>query len=531
MPRVPRPFAGGLGLILTWLLASSQALADVVSAAPEAVTVTIYRDRPGVTRDVTDPNAEAQGVALITETRTIDVPAGASKVSFRGVADGIVPETAKIEGLPGGVVEYNFDYDLLSPGSLISRSVGKTVHLVRTDRKTGRQTDQVAIIRSGPDGVMLEIDGKLEALRCSGAPERLVFDEIPPGLSDRPTLSLLTRAAAPGRYTVRLSYLATGFDWSADYVARVAADGRTLDLSGWITLVNKSGASFIDAPTSVVAGRWNRVRGDGTDHRPVQVTPVRPGCWPLSIDWATHRRLPSGRRLEAFASDMAMPAPPPMMSKGEIVVTGSRIARMTELGDYKLYTLPEPTSVAARQTKQAQMLDQPGVPVRRLYSYRFNPAAEPGADDGSEPANVLLRLENKASAGLGKPLPAGTVSVMQPDARGGMVLAGQKRLDDIPVGLPLDIELGRAMDVTVRPVVVSRARSGKDRERLGIEVTVANDKPIPIHLEFRHQVTGSGFRVTSESARHGIKDGAPLWALDLKPCERKVLTYTVEQDD
>ena len=528
MPRASRLVVGGL--ILAWLAIASPVLADVVSPGPEATSVTIYRDRPGSTGDITDPAAEANGLALITETRTIDVPAGASKISFRGVADGVIPETAKIEGLPGQVVEYNFDYDLMSPGSIVSRSIGRTVRLIRTDRKTGRQTEQAAVIRSGPAGVMLEIDGKLEALRCSGSPERLVFDQIPAGLADKPTLSLLTRAAAPGRYKVRLTYLATGFDWSADYVARVAPDGRTLDLSGWITLVNKSDASFVDAPTSVVAGRWHREDNDGSEREPPAVQPVQLQCWPLNIDWATHGRAEAIADLNRLPQFMPAPAPPMMMKEAEVAVTGSRIAKQTELGDYKLYTLAEPTTVAAHQTKQAQLLDQPGVPVQRLYSYRFDIDDAPDAADGSAPATVLLRLENKAATGLGKALPAGTVSVMQPDARSGMVLAGQKTLDDIPVGLPLDIELGRAMDVTVRSRVVTRRRLAMNRERIAVEVTIANDKPVPIRLEFRHGTTGSGLRIASESSRHGTKGGDPMWTLNLKPDERRVLTYTVEQD-
>jgi hypothetical protein len=520
-----------LGAILAGTI-GAPALAEVVSSAPESASVTIYRDRPGVTRKFAAGSA-ASGLALITETRTIDVPAGQSRISFRGVADGIVPETAKIEGLPARLVEYNFDYDLMSPGSLVFRSIGKHVRLVRTEPKTGKVTDEDAVIRSGPDGVMLEVGGKLEALGCSGAPEKLVFDQIPQGLADKPTLSLIARAAAPGRYKVRLSYLATGFDWSADYVARIAPDGRKLDLSGWITLVNQGDVSFPKAPTAVVAGRWNRVPGDGTDRARPTPIPVTLSCWPLDIDWATHLPPPLRAPRSPLTVYEAAAAPPPNMV-AEAVVTGARMAKMSELGDYKLYTLPEPTTVAARQTKQVQLLDQPGVPFKRLYGYSFSLYDSSVQAGRPEPARVLLRLENKADAGLGKPLPAGTISVMQPDAQGRLILAGEKRLDDIPVGLPLDIELGGAMDVYVKARIASREGAhlgnGSPRHvRIAVEAVISNAKSLPVTFEFRHPAPGEDFKVVAESDPHALKNGGPIWTFVLAPGERRVLTYTFEQ--
>ena len=66
------------------------------------------------------------------------------------------------------------------------------------------------------------------------------------------------RAATAGRYTVQLSYLALGLHWSADYVARIDADDRTLKLTGWLTLVNSTGTTFANTPAEVIAGKLAR---------------------------------------------------------------------------------------------------------------------------------------------------------------------------------------------------------------------------------------------------------------------------------
>ncbi|MDM8695570.1 hypothetical protein, partial [Klebsiella pneumoniae] len=117
-----------------------------------------------------------------------------------------------------------------------------------------------ATIVAGPQpGVVLRTPAGIETLRCSGLPERVTFAGVPAGLSSKPVLSVATTSASARTVTVRLSYLASGFDWRASYVASVAADGRTLDLFAWLTLANANPETFALAEVSAVAGRLNRV--------------------------------------------------------------------------------------------------------------------------------------------------------------------------------------------------------------------------------------------------------------------------------
>src|SRR5262249_52794370 len=157
---------------------------------------------------------------------------------FRGVAATMVPQTADLGGLEDVSIERNFDYDLLSPGALLQKSIGETVHLVRTNPSTGKSTEEAATIVSAPTGTVLKIGDRYEAFQCSDMPEKLVFDRVPEGLLDRPTLTVRVKTRRAGRYALTLRYVATGMNWSADYVARVRPDGKTLDLSGWLTLAN-----------------------------------------------------------------------------------------------------------------------------------------------------------------------------------------------------------------------------------------------------------------------------------------------------
>lgn len=528
-------------------LLAAPALAQTVSTSERAdtATVVIYRDRPVDTVELMERSRQSwnrldrEGLALIVETRTVDVPAGDAVIRFEGVSTGIVPQSVTIAGLPSAVLEQNADFDLLTPGSLLDKSIGDTVQVVRTNPANGRQEVRPAVVRSGGSGAVLEIDGKYEALSCSGLIERVIFEDVPEGLSDQPTLSIRTRSLTPGRYTVTLAYLSTGLQWSTDYVARLSPDGRTLDLTGWLTLANFGGTTFPDAPVQVVAGDLQ------TTGRSVPVDPVvrlrRPGCWPQ--DTTTNGVNPDMKDMYGGYYPPVMAPPPPsppapprpaaMRATDEIVVTGSRIAEQGELGDYKVYTLPSPTTVAARQTKQVRFLEREAVPYERVNRQWIGSLWEtPGETDASTP-QVVFRLRNTEAGGLGVALPGGNWSLRQITPEGRSVLAGEAETRDRPVGLPLELERGEASDVQVRTRVVAdgeRTRGVLTTAWREVEVVVSNLGGDPemvelIPMEFNQ----TGFRIVRQSVRSAVTEsGWPAWTLTVPPGESRTLTYRYE---
>jgi len=511
---------------------AAQTPAPIVSQAPDAVAVTLYRGDalPYAVRQALQGN----GLALVTERRSVDLAAGPVVISFRGVADTLVPQTAQVEGLAGPVQESDFDYALLSPGALIARSLDRPVHLVRTNPRTGQATELEGVLRSGPDGVVIdEGGGVVEALKCSGLAERLVFDSVPAGLADKPTLSVRTIVPQAGRYVLTLSYLATGFNWSADYVARLRPDGKTLDLSGWLTLKNNSATGFPQAPVQVVAGRLART-GDDRPIAPSSAA-VFPMCWAHEAWWSLipelSKRLsdvmltavrPFGGKMMALAAPVmpsppAPPPPPPM-------------ATQSELGDYKLYTLPEPTTLAANQTKQVRFLDQKGAPYRRIYRYRVG---APLLDALHAPhilrqppgAIITLKLVNETAQGLGKPLPSGHVVVMA--AVGGQqMFAGGDRLEDTSIGADVALALGRSPLVSVQPEVVSAFKTPDAHQAYDLAVTVANAGRDVALVEVR-QGGNPYLKVRTEDRPHTLQDGDLCWTVTVPPGGRVMLHYSL----
>jgi hypothetical protein len=494
-----------------------------VSEKPDSVALTIYQD-PNGARGYYDGRS---GLSLVTEWRTVEVPAGQSKVTFRGVAAGIVPATAALDGLPADVVERNQDYNLMSPGSIVAAAIGEPVKLVRTNPVTGVETVRTAILRSGPNGVVLEVDGGLEALGCSGEPERIVFDKLPDGLASEPTLSMTVRAKAAGSYRVRLTYLAVGLNWRASYVATVRPDGRTLDLTGWITLSNDSATTFADAPTQVVAG--DVARSWKTRATVAYAKRKSSACWPTGLnfeydeDGADQLQRVAGKRVSAFAPPPPPPAPPPppvAMDAAEAK------AEQSELGDYKLYTLPFPTTVAARQTKQLLMLDADAVAFDRVYRFTSWPRATWNPDQKDLPVQLMLRMKNRKEAGLGLPLPGGNAMIGQ-ETEAGRLLAGEFKFENSAVGAPFDLVLQDSRQVQVTPRLVSQTSKGKRKTQFAYAVEAVNNTAAPAAFELRLQDFGRVYKVTASSVKPVARDGGRVMPVVLAPGERRTLNYTL----
>lgn len=423
-------------------LAGPAAAETIVSAAPEAVSVTVYRE-PGRSAGGTLELGNLTGFAVISERRMVTLPAGDHVLRFEGVANGMLAASAVIEGLPGGVEEKNRDAKLLTPRSLVESAIGGEATLVRTDPATGRERALPVRILSGPEGVLLQSAEGIEALRCSALPERLVFAEAPAGLSDTPTLSVRTRSAEPVSAVVTLSYLAQGFDWAANYVAHLAPESETLTLTGWVTLANANANTFPDAPTQIVAGTVNR--SDDTSFFPTVRDPQfqdYANCWP----WDTTATAASRWAPQNYAP---LPAPPPppvammaraAMAEDSIVATGAKL-QQEELGDLKLYRTPEPTTIASSGQKQVLLLSEPDIPYRRVYRADIiNAGPDPTA------AQILLRLSNERNGPLAQALPAGRMAVFE-QALGRPMLLGEDDVRDAAVGEELEIELGSSPDV------------------------------------------------------------------------------------
>jgi hypothetical protein len=479
-------------LLLAWvaaMLAPPSALAQTaptitVSAKIDDAAVTVYR-APNRGGGPINPNWP-QGFAFITETRTVTLPAGTSVLRFEGVAEGLLPETAVVSGLPDGVIEKNRDARLLSPAGLVDAYLKRSVTLRRTNRATGKVTEQEAVIQAGPNGgvVVQNAAGGFEALACSGLPERMLYPRVPKDLSAKPTLSVLVESKAARTVTVQLLYLAEGFDWAANYVADRGPDGKTLGLTGWITVANGGVTSFPGAQLNVIAGRLNKVYSPPLPRS--TPGPLILKCWPMDIT-STHPfwELPP---IIEFEQDFAAEA------AEDVVVTGSRVSRREmlmyapvapppppppappppeDLGDLKFYRVPFRVDVSAKGQKQVALLAKDRVAVEQLYAATLYQNSRP------QPLMMRLRVQNREADGLGLALPAGSAAVFE-TIGGRRLLVGEAAIGDKAKDERVDYDIGQSPAVQFRAMIQDRDAKGEFQTW---QVTLTNARPFDAEIE------------------------------------------------
>jgi hypothetical protein len=446
-------------------------------ADQQSVAVTIYNEN----------------LALVKDTRKLQLKAGTQALAFRDVSARMRPETAQFRSAshPGGlsVLEQNFDFDLLTPQKLLEKYVGKTVNVIRTNPASGAETQESAQVLAANGGVVMRFGNRIE----SGVPGRIAYGELPENLRDRPTLVMTLSNATTQTQDVELSYLTSGLAWKADYVAELNAADDKLDLSGWVTLTNTSGASYRNAKLQLVAGDVNQA--------------------------------PPERRMR-LEGTVAMAAAPMAKSRD-----------MTEEGlfEYHLYTLGRPTTIAENQTKQVSLLSANGVSARKEFLLRGSEYYYQSAygDLGQKlKVGVFVEFDNKEASKLGMPLPKGVVRVYKRDSAGNAQFIGEDRIDHTAKNESVRLKLGDAFDVTADKKQTDFKRRAKE-EKFGsvfesaYEVTLKNAKKEVVTVTVQEPLPGD-WQVLSESHPHSkVSSNTARWKIAI-PAEGKVsLVYRV----
>lgn len=470
------PLSLSLAMGMTAAAAQPAAPTENVSRAEDrkAVAVTIYNE----------------SLALIREEREVKLNAGRNLLALREVSGQIKPETASLRSLSGArltLLEQNFDFDLLTPQKLLDKYVGKTVTVARFNEQSNKESREQATVLANNQGVVLQYADRIETDLPANA--RIVYGDVPATLRDRPTLVVDLDSDKGGAQRAELSYLSGGLSWKADYVASLADDEKTLDLAGWVTLTNRSGAAYENARLQLVAGELNIVRD-------------------------------TMRKAQVMYEAVAAPAAAPMARE--------------ELFEYHLYTLGRPTTLRDQQTKQVALLSATRVPVQKEYRmegaqhwfYEETKAPERGNKRGVE---VFIEFANK-DGDLGQPLPKGTVRVYKKDKEGRPLFVGEDQIDHTPKNEQVRLKLGKAFDITGNWKRTDFSRVSKRVFEQEITIALSNAKDVPVTVRVVEPVPGD-WKILKESHPH-LKSSAnsAMWDIPVPANGKSTLTYRVRSE-
>ncbi|MCP4291270.1 MAG: DUF4139 domain-containing protein [bacterium] len=458
-------------------------MAGPLSAQEE--TTTTREDQTGLSVTIYNQN-----MALIKDQRTVEVPQGTHVLAFREVSGQIQPETALLAAGNLSILEQNFEFDLLTPQALLEKYVGRQVKVLSTHPTTGEETLVDAKVLSAQSGVVLQIGDRIE----TGVPGRLVFPDVPDNLRDRPTLTMLVNSDTNKKQDVELSYLTGGLSWKADYVAELNADDSALNLSGWVTLNNQSGASYYNAQLQLVAGDVHRA-------------PPEYG---------------RGGRMYKASEVMSLEMADNAMSEEQMF-------------EYHLYTLGRVTTIKDNQSKQVALMQASDVPCEKefllagnsfYYRNRLNEHGE------KLKIAVFVSIDNKEKNNLGMPLPKGIIRVYKNDSQSRLQFVGEDRIDHTPENETIRLKLGDSFDVTAHKKQTDFKKiSGSSRDSYVYESTysieIKNGKAEDLTVKVLEPVPGD-WTILQESLKHKkASSNSAVWQVPVKAKGSTTLTYKV----
>ena len=495
-------------LIWLYLLTVPIASAQIIAPSSDGVQSVDSKDITSTALTVYPDN-----LGMVSETRTVNVPAGVTDIRFFGVSDMIVPQSAILDEFEGLRLEGNFDSDLITPAKLFKQSEGQVMTIRRLNPVTG-QSDltEATLVSAAPDAngaisaIFKTADG-VEGYQCSGLAESLILYNLPEGLHSVPVLSTRVKADTVGPKDITLTYLTRGIGWAADYRMDVVKDEDEVALLAWLTLTNQTSKSFKDADLNVVAGELNQVTDrNAANHRPQ---------WDRVANCILHRFVLIRENWVVVQSTSAPTSALYSAGAGdELIVTATRkvasvrVAKQEDLGDYKLYRAPQPVSVEPHQTKQIAFLSKDNVEITTTNKYRWKLSELRGSDAEDFPikSRVIYELDNSKDGNLAVPLPEGTVRVMSQSEDGQHIFIGEDKISNKPIGVPVDLEVADSFLVTAQ---FREIEEHNDKVEISVEVNNATESTITAEFDF---FSFKSVKIQRNNKRISLAKGDNLYA-------------------
>lgn len=419
-----------------------------------------------------------QNLALVKDRRVLFIPTGVSQLNFPQVSSKIDPTSVQLHALslPAlKILEQNYEYDIINSEKLLKKYIGQKVSLVTTKGETieGYLLNTVGdlIIASQPNGGQVKIIAK-------NTIQSMDFPELPGGLIIRPTLAwLLQNPDQDGPQHLEVTYLTGGLSWKADYIATIDADDDQVDITGWVTLDNQSGADYQDARLKLIAGDVHRVQDESN----------------------LRYRL--------------------MEEKAEFTANAPGFQEQSFF-DYHLYTLGRPTTIKNNQTKQVELLTAKSVPAKKRFIF-----------DGAQSANkvnIAMEITNTKDNNLGIPLPKGRIRVQKADTEGSLQFIGEDAIDHTPKDETLRLLLGNAFDITGERIQTHLQQKNRLREE-SYQIKIANHKQEKVTVTIvEHMNNWRGWNIVQSDHKYVKKDTKTIeFNLTIPANSEQSVNYTV----
>ena len=389
------------------------------SSDQKSIAVTVYNQNFGVIKDV----------------REIEISSGISEIKITDVAQLIDPTSVHIK-LDGEVIEQNYQYDLVSLDKILRKFVNQNIRLIS---ETNEIVKGKLLSAMGGQIVLEKPEGGLVMLPNVNK-YRFSVDYLPEGLITQPTLIWQVNSNSSGKQDVELSYQTKGMNWHAEYVVVLNEDDTELDLNSWVSVDNKSGATYKNAKLKLVAGDINLIQ---------------------------NINLRGGRQ------DMYM------MTKSS--VSNQQFQEKTFF-EYHIYNLKRPTTLSNNETKQISLFEASNVAAKKKYFYGSTSNRWYWNQQGQRKVAVIVEFENSEEYGLGVPMPKGKVRVYKSDGE-SLEFIGEDLIDHTPKNEKIKLKIGDAFDIVAEEVQTENTQISTKVWEQEFEITFKNRKNENVVIE------------------------------------------------
>jgi len=406
-------------------------------------------------------------IGLVKDTRKFAFKRGKQEIRFTDVATGIDPTSVSLKAAAVDVLEQNYEYDLVNSSKLLQKYIDKKIALFLKNEKI----EEGKLLSFSSQDIILDTKAGIVIVK-RGEIVRMSLPELPEGLITRPTLVWLVDSKETLEKSCELSYLTNGLNWHAEYIGN-QEDG-SMEFSGWITIDNKSGATYEDAKLKIVAGKIHRVE--------------------------------------------EMRRPRMLAAKAATEAAGPERFEQREFFEYHVYDLKGRTTLENNKEKQIRFIAPTDVRTKKIYIY-----------DGARNKNVQVNLEfkNSREAGLGIPLPMGKVRVFKEDVDGSLEFVGEDKIDHIPEDEKVTLYVGDAFDLKgERKMLLRKTITDRMRDE-DYEIVLKNHKNEAVTIKVVEHFWGD-WRVMKASHDYKKKDAYTLEFEVKVPKKGEVkITYSV----
>ncbi len=383
-----------------------------------AVEVTVYNNNLG----------------LIKDTRKVDLSPGEGELRFMDVASHIMPVTVHAKSLnypdDFSILEQNYEYDLMNVNKLLDKYVGKKIKIIVWNEFQDRKETVEATLLSNNQDQIYKINDEI----FLGHPGIKVLPEIPENLIAKPTLTWLYDNKSKDGHDLEVSYLTNNISWKADYVVVLNKDDTSADISGWVTLDNKSGATYNNASLKLIAGDVHRAEEVFKD------------------------RVYMMKQMERAAA-------PQFEEKAFF--------------EYHIYDLQRKTTIKDKQTKQVNLLEAIGAEVQKellVYGIKSYFTRLYHGQTPKQTINVYVKFKNTKDNNLGMPLPAGIMRLYKRDDEESLQFIGEDKIGHTPKDEEVRLKIGKAFDVVAERIQTDFKQITTRLHETEWEITLRNHK-------------------------------------------------------